>query len=131
MTSGSWPGSMVVGVVVIRFSFIGIGDLLLAITIGPPAGGESRATPGDDSARLSPTGRVQTGRMDAGMTIGEFSEITHLSIKTLRRYHETGLLDPAHVDGSSGYRYYTLEQVPAAQVIHRFRELDMPLREVH
>jgi DNA-binding transcriptional MerR regulator len=64
------------------------------------------------------------------VTIGEFSRITHLSIKTLRRYHEAGLLEPARVDRQSGYRYYTLEQVPTAQVIHRFRELDMPLREV-
>jgi DNA-binding transcriptional MerR regulator len=68
--------------------------------------------------------------MDPGLTIGEFSRITHLSIKTLRRYHEAGLLQPARVDRQSGYRYYTLDQVPTAQVIHRFRELDMPLREV-
>ena len=68
--------------------------------------------------------------MDPGLTIGEFSRITHLSIKTLRRYHDAGLLQPARVDRQSGYRYYTLDQVPTAQVIHRFRELDMPLREV-
>lgn len=68
--------------------------------------------------------------MDAGLTIGEFSRITHLSIKTLRRYHEDGLLRPARVDAHTGYRYYSLDQVPTAQVIHRFRQLDMPLREV-
>jgi DNA-binding transcriptional MerR regulator len=68
--------------------------------------------------------------MDTGLTIGEFSRITHLSIKTLRRYHEAGLLQPARVDRQTGYRYYTLDQVPTAQVIHRFRELGMPLREV-
>ena len=68
--------------------------------------------------------------MDTGLTIGEFSRITHLSIKTLRRYHEAGLLQPARVDRQTGYRYYILDQVPTAQVIHRFRELDMPLREV-
>ena len=93
-------------------------------------GGESRGNSGDQGAGLSPVGRVHTGGMDAGLTIGEFSRITHLSIKTLRRYHEAGLLEPAHVDRQTGYRYYTLDQVPAAQVIHRFRELDMPLREV-
>jgi DNA-binding transcriptional MerR regulator len=68
--------------------------------------------------------------MVATLTIGEFSQITHLSIKTLRRYHEGGLLAPAEVDPRTGYRYYTLDQVPTAQVIHRFRELDMPVREV-
>ena len=68
--------------------------------------------------------------MASALTIGEFSRITHLSIKTLRKYHEAGLLEPAHVDRHTGYRYYTLDQVPAAQVIHRFRELGMPVREV-
>ncbi|CAL9326169.1 hypothetical protein SUDANB135_07001 (plasmid) [Streptomyces sp. SudanB135_2055] len=50
------------------------------------------------------------------LTIGEFSRLTHLSIRTLRRYHEAGLLEPAHVDPSSGYRYYDPAQIPGAQV---------------
>ncbi|MCK9902884.1 MerR family transcriptional regulator [Parafrankia colletiae] len=68
--------------------------------------------------------------MRTGLTIGDFSRITHLSVKMLRRYHEAGLLEPAEVDPSSGYRYYTTAQVPTAQVIHRFRELGMPVREI-
>jgi DNA-binding transcriptional MerR regulator len=65
-----------------------------------------------------------------GLTIGEFAQLTHLSVRTLRRYHESGLLEPADVDPSSGYRYYTSAQIPSAQVIHRLRELDVPLAEV-
>jgi DNA-binding transcriptional MerR regulator len=61
------------------------------------------------------------------IAIGEFSRITHLSIRTLRHYHEVGLLEPAEVDPGSGYRHYTLDQVPIAQVIRRFRDLDMPV----
>ena len=68
--------------------------------------------------------------MRAGLTIGEFAQLTHLSVRTLRRYHEGGLLEPARVDPGSGYRYYTSEQIPAAQVIYRLRELGMPLAEV-
>ncbi|MEU5184768.1 MerR family transcriptional regulator [Streptomyces longwoodensis] len=64
------------------------------------------------------------------LTIGEFSRLTHLSIRTLRRYHEAGLLEPAHVDASSGYRYYDAGQIPTAQVISRLRELDVPLADV-
>jgi DNA-binding transcriptional MerR regulator len=64
------------------------------------------------------------------MSIGEFARATHLSVRTLRRYHESGLLEPAAVDPSSGYRYYTTGQIPSAQVIHRLRELDVPLAEV-
>ena len=64
------------------------------------------------------------------MTIGDFSAVTHLSIRTLRRYHEAGLIHPAVVDDQTGYRYYTATQIPIAQVIHRLRELDVPLAEV-
>ena len=64
------------------------------------------------------------------LAIGEFSRVTHLSIRTLRRYHEVGLLEPELVDASSGYRYYSADQIPTAQVIHRLRELDVPLPDV-
>jgi DNA-binding transcriptional MerR regulator len=64
------------------------------------------------------------------LAIGEFSRLTHLSVRTLRRYHEAGLLEPATVDQLSGYRYYSVDQIPAAQVIHRLRELDVPLPAV-
>jgi DNA-binding transcriptional MerR regulator len=73
---------------------------------------------------------VHSGGVQPGLTIGEFAQLTHLSVRTLRRYHESGLLEPARVDPSSGYRYYSSEQIPAAQVIHRLRELDLPLAEV-
>ncbi|GAA0309765.1 MerR family transcriptional regulator [Kineococcus aurantiacus] len=64
------------------------------------------------------------------LTIGEFSRLTHLSVRTLRRYHEGALLEPAVVDEATGYRYYSLEQIPTAQVISRLRELDVPLGDV-
>jgi DNA-binding transcriptional MerR regulator len=68
--------------------------------------------------------------MRKGLTIGGFSQITHLSVKTLRRYHEAGLLEPDEIDPYTGYRYYSTAQVPAAQVIRRFRDLGMPVREI-
>jgi DNA-binding transcriptional MerR regulator len=68
--------------------------------------------------------------MRSGLTIGEFAAMTHLSVRTLRRYHESGLLEPVAVDPSSGYRYYGRDQISAAQVIHRLRELDVPLADV-
>jgi DNA-binding transcriptional MerR regulator len=64
------------------------------------------------------------------VTIGDFSRMTHLSVKALRHYHDVGLLEPADVDPSSGYRLYTADQVPVAQVIRRFRDLGMPVDEV-
>jgi DNA-binding transcriptional MerR regulator/effector-binding domain-containing protein len=68
--------------------------------------------------------------MTATLTIGDFSRATHLSAKTLRHYHQIGLLEPADVDPATGYRRYTTGQIPAAQVIRRFRELDMPLEDI-
>jgi DNA-binding transcriptional MerR regulator len=68
--------------------------------------------------------------MKSSLTIGEFSRATHLSLKTLRYYHRIGLLEPASVDSSTGYRYYGIEQIPTAQVIRRFRDLGMPVEEV-
>ena len=64
------------------------------------------------------------------LAIGEFSRLTHLSVRTLRRYHDAGLLVPAAVDRSTGYRSYGADQIPTAQVIHRLRELDVPLPDV-
>lgn len=68
--------------------------------------------------------------MQTRLSIGDFSRMTHLSIKALRHYHDSGVLEPAEVDPMTGYRFYSLEQVPAAQVVRRFRELGMPVDEV-
>ena len=64
------------------------------------------------------------------LTIGAFSRLTHLSVRTLRRYPDAGLLEPATVDEATGYRYYSADQIPTAQVIHRLRQLDVPLLDV-
>ena len=68
--------------------------------------------------------------MSTFLSIGEFARATHLSVKALRHYDEVGLLTPTEVDRSSRYRRYALAQVPTAQVIRRFRDLDMPLERI-
>jgi hypothetical protein len=45
--------------------------------------------------------------MAAGLTVGDFSRAPHLSVKTLRHYHQVGLLEPAVVNPGT--------QAPAAQ----------------
>src|ERR1700734_2491497 len=64
------------------------------------------------------------------LSIGAFSRLTHLSIKTLRYYHEVGLLGPAVVDPDSGYRYYRPGQAQSAQLVRRFRDLGLPVADV-
>jgi DNA-binding transcriptional MerR regulator len=70
------------------------------------------------------------GGVPGYLSIGDFSRATHLTVKTLRHYHQLGLLEPAEVDPHTGYRRYTAGQIPAAQVIRRFRDLGMPLEEI-
>src|SRR5260370_17215639 len=48
----------------------------------------------------------------------------------LRHYHEIGLLEPVDVDVDTGYRRYATEQIATAQIIRRFRDLDMPLEDI-
>jgi DNA-binding transcriptional MerR regulator len=64
------------------------------------------------------------------LTIGDFSRMTHLSVKALRHYHDMGVLEPAAVDPFTGYRSYDTSQVGSAQVIRRLRDLGMPLDSI-
>lgn len=64
------------------------------------------------------------------MSIGAFAQQTRLSPKALRLYDELGLLAPARVDESSGYRYYEASQLEQARLVAALRQLAMPLAEI-
>ncbi|HEV3399495.1 MAG TPA: MerR family transcriptional regulator [Actinomycetes bacterium] len=68
--------------------------------------------------------------MDDLLPIGRFAKATRLSVKALRHYDELGLLRPAHVDPSSGYRYYRPAQANQAEAIRILRSVEMPLEEI-
>jgi DNA-binding transcriptional MerR regulator len=59
-----------------------------------------------------------------------FSRASSLSIKTLRAYHEAGIIVPARVDPRTGYRAYTADQLADASIVQRLRALDLPLEKV-
>jgi len=63
-------------------------------------------------------------------SIGDFSRITGLTIKTIRLYHEKGILVPARIDGQSGYRYYDDRAVEVALAIIHLREMGFSLKEI-
>ena len=69
-------------------------------------------------------------RMTTRLSIGDFSRMTYLSVKALRHYHDIGVLEPAEIDPSSGYRFYAPSQVGVAQMIRRLRDLGLPLDDV-
>ncbi len=63
-------------------------------------------------------------------TIGDFSKIIGLTVKTLRFYHEQGLLIPSAVDDKTGYRYYDRSKIETARVITHLKSLDLTIEEI-
>jgi DNA-binding transcriptional MerR regulator/effector-binding domain-containing protein len=63
-------------------------------------------------------------------SIGEFSKLSGLTVKTLRFYHEERLLVPAHVDPDTGYRYYQEGQIETARVIAYLRNLEFSISDI-
>jgi effector-binding domain-containing protein len=59
--------------------------------------------------------------------IGEFSLVARLSVKTLRFYHEAGLLLPSRIDPVTGYRYYDDAGIGRAAAIRELRALGFSL----
>jgi len=63
------------------------------------------------------------------MTVKQVSELTGVSIRTLRYYDNIGLLSPSdHTEG--GYRLYDDRALERLQQILLFRELGFPLKEI-
>jgi DNA-binding transcriptional MerR regulator len=68
--------------------------------------------------------------VDEHISIGQFASLTWLSPKALRLYQSYGLLEPAHVDPSSGYRYYHPTQIGLGARISLLRRAGVSLAEI-
>ncbi|QOR34816.1 MerR family transcriptional regulator [Clostridium sp. 'deep sea'] len=64
------------------------------------------------------------------LNIGNFSKLTHVSVRMLRYYDEHGLLKPDHIDKYSGYRMYSVKQVPDLQKIVLLRDLNFSVSDI-
>jgi DNA-binding transcriptional MerR regulator/effector-binding domain-containing protein len=53
-----------------------------------------------------------------------------LSVKTLRFYHERGLLVPSSVDEATGYRFYDADKIEKARVIMRLRAMEFSIEDI-
>ncbi len=62
--------------------------------------------------------------------IGDFSRMSQVSVKALRHYDDVGLLEPAHVDEESGYRYYAADQLAMLNRILALKDLGFSLEQV-
>ncbi len=67
---------------------------------------------------------------DQHLLIGEFAQRCRLPVSTLRYYDRIGLLHPAVVDESSGYRRYRVDQLATAELIARLRMLGVAPQQI-
>lgn len=64
------------------------------------------------------------------LKIGEFSRLAHITVKALRFYEKEGLLQPAAVDGQTGYRLYETAQLERAARIRSFRQMGLSIDSI-
>ncbi len=63
-------------------------------------------------------------------SIGEFSRMSGLPVRTLRFYHDKGILPPTQVEAVTGYRFYSAKDLDVAQVVRSLRALDFSLETI-
>ena len=64
------------------------------------------------------------------LKIGEFSKLSHLTVKALRFYEKEGLLSPKSIDEWTGYRSYETYQLEDAAKIKSYRQLGLTIEEI-
>jgi DNA-binding transcriptional MerR regulator len=62
--------------------------------------------------------------------IGEFAQIAQVSPRQLRHYDQLGLLRPGHTDRQSGYRYYSIQQLPRLNRLLALKDLGLTLDQI-
>lgn len=62
--------------------------------------------------------------------IGEFSKLTQVTVRMLRYYDEMGILKPARIDSWTGYRMYSVEQIPRLNKIIYLRDSGFQIAEI-
>ncbi len=62
--------------------------------------------------------------------IGDFARLSQVSVVTLRYYDEVDLLKPVKVDHSTGYRFYSADQLPRLNRILALKDLGFSLEQI-
>lgn len=62
--------------------------------------------------------------------IGEFSRIARVTTRQLRYYDECALLQPVYIDNATGYRYYSVSQLPRLNQILALKNLGLSLEQI-
>ena len=64
------------------------------------------------------------------LSIGDFSKLSRIPVKTLRYYDEISLFKPLEVDRFTGYRYYSASQLPQLNRILALKDLGLSLEQI-
>jgi len=64
------------------------------------------------------------------LKVGDFSQLAQVSVRTLHHYDERGLLKPTEIDDWTGYRFYSIEQLPRLNRILALKDLGFSLDEI-
>jgi effector-binding domain-containing protein len=62
--------------------------------------------------------------------IGYFSRLCRVTVRTLRYYDEIGLLKPIQVDQTTGYRYYSIDQLQKLNRINMLKGIGLSLDDI-
>lgn len=62
--------------------------------------------------------------------IGDFSNMSKTTIKTLRYYEKEGLLKPVYIDLNTGYRYYETSQLVELSKIVHLRQAGLSIKDI-
>ena len=69
-------------------------------------------------------------KIDGMYTIGQMSELCHISAQLLRYYDQNGIVVPAYRDEETNYRFYTAEQIPSILLLQELRALSCPVKTI-
>ena len=64
------------------------------------------------------------------ISIGEMAQIFMISQRTLRLYHDMGLLVPQYIDEKNGYRYYSKSQFQRLEKILQMKSMGLSLQQI-
>lgn len=71
-----------------------------------------------------------TEKREGLYSIGEMSEITGITIASLRYYDKFGLIKPSYVDKNTNYRYYSGQYVWKIEIIKIYKKLGLSLTDI-
>ena len=64
------------------------------------------------------------------LRIGEIAGFFNVSVKAIRIYEKMDIIKPAKIDGKTGYRYYTADQVQQLDALLELKQLGFSLMEI-